>query len=166
MIVTESGKRELLHAGVFHTLETLPGAHEGRIRREDLQTIRDIFDEVYDGRLPAKLAYKDLQPLLSHILIHGLRRDYEFAHSFLLDFTDLLPGELVAIVTSPTGTNCASQWMYASSTSMTGTLLLSLRRFCLEVALTALSLPLRMEGFVYGTLRAAEVSSASGKKRS
>lgn len=77
----------------MHALDKLPVSDTGEIYLSDLHRIRDIFDEVYDGHIPKKLSYQEVQPPLSHILRHGLRRDYEFARSFLADFTDLAPSE-------------------------------------------------------------------------
>ncbi|KAF7794822.1 hypothetical protein EIP86_005964 [Pleurotus ostreatoroseus] len=85
---SETGRRELRQTGVFHVMKTLL---VGEIGIGDLHIIRYIFDEVYERRIPAKLAYKDVQPLLSPILGGSNRVDCEYAHAFLLDYTDLLP---------------------------------------------------------------------------
>lgn len=92
-VFIESGKKALLQAGVRHALEELPVSDTGELHISDLHKIRVIFDEVYLGRVPEKLSYQEVKPLLSHILTRGRPRDYDFARTFLADFTDLAPSE-------------------------------------------------------------------------
>ncbi|KAF7794825.1 hypothetical protein EIP86_005967 [Pleurotus ostreatoroseus] len=88
---SEAGKHGLRQAGLFHALKTLFD-REDDLHEDDLDAVHDIFDEVYDGHLPEKLRYEDVQPRLSHILSDRQHRSFRAAHRFITDFTDFAPG--------------------------------------------------------------------------
>ncbi|KAJ3555863.1 hypothetical protein NM688_g2346 [Phlebia brevispora] len=99
---SETGKLALVQAGISNVLQKLPITENGDIHLKDLHAIRDIFDEVYDGRIPEKLLYSQVQPLVSHILAHGMHHDFEFARNFVLEFTDFPPGTIQETLIRPT----------------------------------------------------------------
>ncbi|KAJ3547269.1 hypothetical protein NM688_g5418 [Phlebia brevispora] len=92
---TELGRQALICAGAFYALRNLPKSESDNVALADLKLVRDIFDEVYEGHLPEKLHYKEVQPLLSHALSgDGSDQSFKDAHKFLSDYTNLTPSTI------------------------------------------------------------------------
>ena len=103
LITAELGRQALICAGAFYALRNLPKSESDNVALADLKLVRDIFDEVYEGHLPEKLHYKEVQPLLLHALSgDGSDQSFKDAHKFLSDYTNLTPCKLSYLNTPDT----------------------------------------------------------------